>query len=244
MGVIATLQSLLTPLDALAFGFFVIAIIGYSLLIGSAWATRYGSLVSVVQRQRVMWLRNMGRRENRNLDVLLLSSLSQGNAFFASTTAIAIGGVAALLGSGERAQQLLERLPLVVASPAALWECKLLLIMTIFIFAFFKFAWAFRLSHYCSIMIGATPILTADNGAACDDHADRTAAVVGLAGDHANSGLRAFYYAFAVLAWFFNPVAFMVATSWVAGILIRRDFFSRSRRLIAGGSGALRLGKS
>ena len=234
MSTIETLQSLFTPLDALAFGFFLAAIVGYTWLIGSAWAAKHDSLVGVVQRQRVMWLRNMGRRENRNLDVILLSSLSQGNAFFASTTAIAIGGVAALLGSGERVQQVIEKLPLVVPSPAALWECKLLLIMAIFIFAFFKFAWAFRLSHYCSIMIGATPILTEDNGTACDEHADRTAAVVGLAGDHANSGLRAFYYAFAVLAWFFSPLAFIAATLWVGGILVRRDFFSRSRRLIAG----------
>ena len=236
MGVIAALQELFSPLDALAFGVFLLAIFGYSRVIGSPWAVRHDSLVGVVQRQRVLWLRNMGRRDNRNLDVILLSTLSQGNAFFASTTAIAIGGVAALLGSGERAQQIMERLPLVVPSPPALWECKLLLIMAIFIFAFFKFAWAFRLSHYCSIMIGATPILTADNGSVCDDHAERTAAVVGLAGDHANSGLRAFYYAFAVLAWFFNPVVFMAATLWVLGILVRRDFFSRSRRLIAGGA--------
>ena len=244
MGVVATLQSLFTLLDACAFGFFLLSMVGYTFLIGSPWAATHDSLVGVVQRQRVLWLRNMGRRDNRNLDVLLLSSLSQGNAFFASTTAIAIGGVAALLGSGEHAQQILERLPLVAPSPAALWECKMLLIMAIFIFAFFKFAWAFRLSHYCSIMIGATPILTADNGPKCDDHADRTAAVVGLAGDHANSGLRAFYYAFAVLAWFFSPLAFILATLWVAGILVRRDFFSRSRRLIAGDSVAKVLGRA
>ena len=124
MSVIATLQELFSPLDALALVVFLAAIFGYSQVIGSTWAARHDSLVGVVQRQRVLWLRNMGRRENRNLDVILLSTLSQGNAFFASTTAIAIGGVAALLGSGERAQQIMERLPLVVPSPpvADLWR--------------------------------------------------------------------------------------------------------------------------
>ena len=58
--------------------------------------------------------------------------------------------------------------------------------------------------------------------------------MIGYAAEHANSGLRAFYYAIAGMAWFFHPVAFMLATSWILAILIRRDYFSRSRRAIAG----------
>jgi uncharacterized membrane protein len=34
------------------------------------------------------------------------------------------------------------------------------------------------------------------------------------------------------MAWFFHPIALIAATAWVLGILIRRDFFSRSRRLM------------
>lgn len=234
MGLITLLQALLSPLDIAALGFFLMSIFGYTLASSSTRVLSRNSLIGAMQRQREQWMLNMGGRENRNIDVLLLGTLGQGNAFFASTTAIAIGGVAALLGSGERAQSILERLPMVQPSPAVLWECKLLLIMAIFIFAFFKFAWAYRLSHYGAIMIGATPIVTGDNVAACRSHALRAAGVVGLAAEHANSGLRSFYYAFATLAWFFHPAAFMMATGWVLVILIRRDFFSRSRRLIAG----------
>jgi uncharacterized membrane protein len=214
---------------------FLVAMLGYRLVSGRAGSASTNSLIGAIQRQRVAWMLNMSRRgDHRTMDVILLSSLGQGNAFFASTTAIAIGGVAALLGSGERAQMLLERLPLVAKSSAILWECKLLLIMAIFIFAFFKFAWAFRLSHYTQIMIGATPLMTDANVPLCDAHAERTAALAGLSAEHANGGLRAFYYAFAGLAWFFHPVAFLVATVWVLLILIRRDYFSRSLRLIAG----------
>ena len=36
------------------------------------------------------------------------------------------------------------------------------------------------------------------------------------------------------MAWFFHPLLFMLATTWVILILARRDFFSRSLRLIAG----------
>jgi uncharacterized membrane protein len=235
MGMIDVVLSILTPLDTIALLTFLASMLGYRMVSGRAGKASQNSLIGAIQRQRVAWMLNMVRRgEHRTMDVILLTSVGQGNAFFASTTAIAIGGIAALLGSGEKAQVMLERLPLAAKTSAILWECKLLLIMAIFMFAFFKFAWAFRLSHYTQIMIGATPFLVETNEAACDDHAQRTAALAGLSAEHANGGLRAFYYAFAALAWFFHPVALLVATAWVLLILVRRDYFSRSLRLIAG----------
>ncbi len=83
-------------------------------------------------------------------------------------------------------------------------------------------------------MIGATPIFKVGNEPHCDAHAERTAKLIGIAAEHANSGLRSFYYAIAALAWFFHPWAFVAATTWVLVILIRRDFFSRSRLIIQG----------
>ncbi|OJU24563.1 MAG: hypothetical protein BGN89_06445, partial [Alphaproteobacteria bacterium 64-6] len=164
----------------------------------------------------------------------LLASLSQGNAFFASTSAIGIGGLAAMIGSGDQVQKLFERLPYAAQSSPVVWELKLILLISIFIYAFFKFAWAFRLAHYTAIMIGATPIANGSNHADCEEHALRTARLIGIAGEHSNSGLRAFYCAIAALAWFYHPIAFMIATAWVLSILVRRDFFSRSRRLLFG----------
>jgi uncharacterized membrane protein len=40
---------------------------------------------------------NMARRDNRMLDAILLGGPGQGNAFFASTSAIAVGGLAATM---------------------------------------------------------------------------------------------------------------------------------------------------
>jgi uncharacterized membrane protein len=235
MATIDLLLSVMTPLDTIALLTFLASMLLYRMVSGRAGRASQSSLIGAIQRQRVAWMLNMVRRgDHRTMDVILLNSVGQGNAFFASTTAIAIGGVAALLGTGERAQAVLERLPLVAKTTSALWECKLLLIMAIFIFAFFKFAWAFRLSHYTQIMIGATPFLAEATEAACDAHAQRTAALAGLSAEHANGGLRAFYYAFAALAWFFHPAALIVSTAWVLLILVRRDYFSRSLRLIAG----------
>ena len=223
----------MASLDLIAFATFIVLIGGYHVVTGYRPLVDL-SIVGAVQAQRVVWMRNMAARDVRIVDAQLLASLSQGNAFFASTSAIGIGGLAAMIGSGDQVQRLFERLPYAAQSSPVVWELKLILLITIFIYAFFKFAWAFRLAHYTAIMIGATPIADGNNQVACEEHALRTARLIGIAGEHSNSGLRAFYSAIAALAWFYHPVAFIVATVWVLTILIRRDFFSRSRRLLLG----------
>lgn len=222
----------LSNLDVLAPAIYLISLMGYGYIAGLP-ALERRSIVGAVQRQRERWMHNMAIRDVRIVDAQLLGGLSQGNAFFASTSAIIIGGLSAMLGSGDKVQAMLERLPLVAASTPVLFEIKLLLMIAIFIFAFFKFAWAFRLSHYAAIMIGSTPILEPGNREVCLGHARRTARLIGLAAEHANTGLRGFYYAISAMAWFFHPLALMAATVWVLAILVRRDFFSRSRRLMA-----------
>lgn len=218
-------------IDVIALAIYVVTLAGYGYVSGIG-ALERRSIVGAVQRQREQWMQNMAVRDVRIVDAQLLGGLSQGNAFFASTSAIIIGGLAAMMGSGDKVQILLERLPFVAASTPMLFEMKLLLMIGIFVFSFFKFAWAFRLSHYAAIMIGATPIPDDENRNACLAHARRTARLIGIAAEHANSGLRGFYYAIAAMAWFFHPIALMAATGWVLGILVRRDFFSRSRRLM------------
>lgn len=219
-------------LDVVAIAWFVLAALVFRAI--AYWSRlRFKTISAAVQEQRVAWMHNMALRESRMLDGLLLSSLSQGNAFFASTSAIAIGGLAAVMGSGDKAQSILEQIPYAAKSTPALWELKVVLLMVIFVYAFFKFAWAFRLSHYTAIMIGSTPDPKASTEA-CTLHAERTARLIGLAADHANSGLRSYYYAIAAIAWFVNPVLFIAATTWVLVILLRREFFSRSNSIIAG----------
>lgn len=223
--------------DLIAVIWFFAAIVGYQMISGYGPLERR-SIVGAIQQQRVNWMRNMAVRDARIVDAHLLGGLAQGNAFFASTSALIIGGLAAMMGSGDKVQLLLERIPYVAKSSAVVFELKVILLISVFVYAFFKFAWAFRLSHYASIMIGATPLLEVDksNQATCETHADSTARLVGIAAEHANGGLRAYYYAIAAMAWFFHPLALIAATTWVILILLRRDFFSRSRRLIAGHS--------
>lgn len=226
-----SLDAIAPPLDIAALVYFGLAVFIYR-TVAARRAKNGGGLLGAIQQHRLNWMLNMAKREQRMLDAILLGSLSQGNAFFASTSAIAVGGLAATLGSGEKLQAVLAHLPYASATTPVILEAKQLLIMGIFIYAFFKFAWAFRISHYASIMIGATPSYDQANRAACTQHAERTAGLIGVAAEHTNSGLRSFYHAIGAIAWFFHPVLFMLATTWVIIILARRDFFSRTLRLL------------
>ena len=221
----------MTLLDALAFLWFVMATVGYGLF------ARYGpasesNLISAIQRQREAWMANMARRHDRVQDVLLVSNLAAGNTFFASTSVILLGALSALLGSGEAAQRVITSLPHALASPPALWNLKILTLMAVFVYAFFKFAWAFRLAHYAMILVGAAPPTDQSTEGLRLAHGKRTARLAGIAGEHSNSGLRAYYFAIAGTAWFYHPLAFIVATTWVLAIVIRREYLSRSLALI------------
>jgi uncharacterized membrane protein len=227
------LPSYMSPLDAAALVWFAIVVGGYRYVAGRG-ALRENSIVGAVQQQREQWMLTMARRDNRLMDAILLNGLSQGNAFFASTSAIAIGGLATLLGAGERARTFFSDVPLAAPMPAELYVIKLAFLIAIFVFAFFEFAWAFRLTHYSAIMIGGTPLRDVASEAERDAHALRVARLNGIMAEHANSGLRSFYYAIAAFTWFFHPLLFMAATTWVVAVLVRRDFFSRSRAAIAG----------
>jgi uncharacterized membrane protein len=219
--------------DLLAVGWFALLAVGYQQI--TQHTSLYDrSITGAVQKHRISWMRAMINRDNRSGDAILHGTLSQGNAFFASTCAIAIGGLAAIIGSGDKADAFLQRLPWVATASPLLWEIKVLLLISVFVYAFFKFAWAFRLTHYAAIMIGAIPNPGEADPRFLDQHAINTARISGLAAEHSNGGLRSFYYAAAVLTWFFNPILFIIATTWVGLILIRRDFFSRSKRILAG----------
>lgn len=220
-------------LDLVALAWFISIIAAYE-FVSTRPAVYKHSIASYVQDHRREWMIRMSERDNRIVDGQLLGWLVNANAFFASTTVIVIGGLAALLSYGEKARQIVEALPYAASSSATLWEIKVIFLMMIMIYAFFKFAWAFRLSHYTVMMMGATPEHNSPDASARLDHAKRTAELLGLVGWHSNLGLRSFYYTIAGLMWFFHPIAFKIAATWVVLILIRRDFFSHSRAILKG----------
>jgi uncharacterized membrane protein len=56
--------------------------------------------------------------------------------------------------------------------------------------------------------------------------AHRAATMTGLAAETFNDGLRAYYFSFAAMGWFFSPLALVLATLLVIFILFGREFRS------------------
>ena len=72
------LRSLLTPLDMMALALYFVSMIAYRTFTDRVPSMRSRNLVGAVQRQRDMWMRNMSRRDNRNMDIILLGNGRSG----------------------------------------------------------------------------------------------------------------------------------------------------------------------
>jgi len=143
-------------------------------------------------------------------------------SFFASTTMFIIAGLVAVLGAKNEAMAVLRELPFTVESSPVVWDLKVLLLITVFVYAFFKFTWAFRHYNYCLILVGAVP-----NHDQLDDEsyliAKRAAGIANSTGRHFNRGIRAYYFGLAALGWFLHPWIFAALTGWVVLVLYRRE---------------------
>jgi uncharacterized membrane protein len=190
-------------------------------------ARRTHSLRAVMHNYRLQWMQQMLARDNRVADVNILRNLLGGVSFFASTTLLILAGVVTVLGSTDRAIELVRELPFASKMSLVQWELKLLVLAVIFVYAFFKFTWALRQFNYCTVLIGAAP-------AGPDDaYARRAAAIATHASKDFNQGLRAYYFSLATLTWFVSAWLFMAATTVVVAVLYMREYRSRALRMLS-----------
>ncbi len=224
----------LTPLDLAAAAWFLCAWFGFNILIDIS-PLRKRTLSNSMDDYRRGWMMTMCTRDVRIMDTAVMSGLQNGTAFFASTSLLAIGGAFALLDATERIVQVAGDLSIPVADSRALWEIKVLGLMSIFAYGFFKFGWAYRLFNYASIIMGAVP----DNGKASADTIREMAKQAGelnvLAGRHFNRGQRAFFFSIGFLGWFAGPHVFAATTLAVLVVLLRRQFASKARLAVLSG---------
>jgi uncharacterized membrane protein len=222
-----------TGLDLVALAWFLGIWITYAAVIES---TRYGGngLNSLMDRYREVWIRRMLERDMRMVDMQIMAALQNGTAFFASTSLIAIGGALTLLRSPDEVLTVLATLPFSIETTRTQWEAKVIGLAVIFIYAFFKFAWAYRLYNYVAILFGATPFAADKDSSEAAAHVVRTARLFTSAGRHFNRGQRAFFFALAYLGWFISPSVFMVTTAAALIVMWARQFVSDSRRAVLG----------
>jgi uncharacterized membrane protein len=222
-----------TTLDLVALAWFIGIWIAYAVAIEWSPYGRTG-LNSLMDRYREVWMRRMLARDNRMVDMQVMAALTNGTAFFASTSLIAVGGALTLLRSTDEVLTVLATLPFGIETARTLWEVKVVGLAVIFIYAFFKFAWAYRLFNYVAILLGATPLAADKDTPEADAHVVRTARLFAAAGRHFNRGQRAFFFALAYLGWFISPGVFMVSTAAALVVMWARQFASDSRRAVVG----------
>jgi uncharacterized membrane protein len=215
--------------DILAISFFVIEWVTYGFTLEH---TAYGrnSLSSRMNVYREVWARRLLDREARMVDMQVVISLQTGTAFFASTSLLALGGGLALLRATNDALAVLSKLPIDISPSPALWEMKCVGLILIFIYAFFKFAWSYRLFNYVAIMVGAMPLTSERDTAEAEAHVMRTARLFESAGRHFNRGQRAFFFALGYLGWFVSPWVLFFTTALVVVVTWRRQFASNAWR--------------
>lgn len=194
--------------------------------------THAPSLSSRMGRFRRAWMAQMPTRENRMADVSILQTLGGSAQFFASTTMLILGAIVALMGYTEKAVDVLAELPFTQRASQTLWEIKTLLLLTIFIYSFFKFTWSIRQFGFVAVLIGATPQPPVDVAGHADAF-ERMARVLDQAGHNYNNGLRAYYFGMAALTWFLHPLLMVVGVVLVVLILYQREFRSGTLRALS-----------
>lgn len=216
----------MTAIDALAIGWFFLCWIGLTIWVDSPDNER-SRVTKTMRGYRRLWMENLVTRELRMIDTMIQSSLLNGVAFFASTSLLAVGGLVTVLGATDTAIELLQDFPVAVPTTRTVWELKVLLMIGILTYAFFKFTWCYRLFIHCVILMGAAPPPDVYNDYS-RQYADRLAGIHELGAKHFNRGLRAYMFALAAMTWFLHPGFFIATTAWVTLVLYRREFASRS----------------
>src|SRR3990170_1634111 len=226
------LEANVTWLDVVALAFFVVAWVGYAVF-SVRHAKDAPSLRTAMDNFRREWMARMIERDNRMVDVNVMRNLTRSSQFFASTTMLILGALVALMGYAEKAAGVLAELPFAQQVSERVWELKILLLVLIFVYAFFKFSWSIRQFGLGSILAGATkkPPADAEQYAA---HIDRIALIVNFGNGNFNNGLRAYYFGVAALSWFLHPVLMIAVTIGVVYVLHQREFRSKTLRALLG----------
>jgi len=216
-------------LNSVALLWFLCGWVGYSRF-AKRRAKQVDCLASVMHRHRIDWMRSVFFREIRVSDAAIIANLERNVSFMASTSMLVLAGLVTVLANSDQVAILVGKLPFVLGASAEHLQLKLLILVCMFIYAFFTFTWSLRQFGFCSVLIGASPVVREGelSDGECELFARHTGKVFDQASHSYNFGLRSYYFAMALLAWFIHPLLFMAAVGLVVSILYHREFHSNS----------------
>ncbi len=231
-------QSLFLPIaDMAALMWMLFCWIGYS-YVADRNAINKREVARVMYHHRVAWMTRMLEREIRMPDVNIVTAHIQSGTLFASTSILILAGCVAILGNIDRLRLVISKLSFAVAPQAEILEIKVFVLMGIFVYAFFKYAWCLRQFNYSLILIGAAPQPQDCDEVVMTNYPVRAATVLTRATNTFNRGLRAYYFGLASLTWFVQPWILAVCAVWVILVLYRRDYRSQTLEALTPMGGA------
>lgn len=185
-------------------------------------------IASVMHRLRLDWMQQLLSREQRVSDASIIANLERNVSFMASTSILVLAGLLTVIASVNEVSLMLAEMPFVAGATSGQIQFKLLILVCIFVYAFFTFTWSLRQFGFCSVIVGATPFVEVRelNAERQQAYARHSGKVLDQAAHSYNFGLRAYYFAMAILAWFVHPLLFVVSVALVVSILYRREFHS------------------
>lgn len=217
----------LSNLDLVALLASMVMWVAYSVVASMPNMNRH-SLGYTTEQLRTIWFRRMCDTEVRVGDASLMGNLMRSVSFFASASILVLSGLVALIGSGERAFEVFQTLPFHDPNDnLGQFETKAVLLVCVFIYAFFQVTWSMRQFNYTCILMGAAPRSDATDHDK-DVFAKHAARLSALAAHSFNMGLRAYYFALAMLSWFISSWLYMAASVLVVLVTYRREFKSHS----------------
>jgi len=128
--------------------------IGYAVF-AKRRSTLQPSLLDTTNHIRRHWMLQSTYREVRVVDGIVIQSLSSSPSFFASTTILIIGGLLAVLGTTEKASELVREIPFAARTSVLVFDLKIVLLLGIFVYAFFRFTWSLRQYTFGALLVGA-----------------------------------------------------------------------------------------
>ncbi|MBF0679455.1 MAG: DUF599 domain-containing protein [Devosia sp.] len=205
----------------------LLAYFAYNLIVPQI-EKRYASLSTIMNTQRRRWVHNAARRETP-FDAILSGNIMNSVSFLASTSVLLVLAVFALFGQIPALMDALKSLP--SAHPITVSEVQihLIVMLAMFVLAFFAFTLSLRqFNHYC-IMLGALD----HDRVTSDAEIDAITRMNALGAKNFNSGIRAYYFAAASVAWFVSEWLGVLACIATIVILAHREFFSTAHRTAA-----------
>jgi uncharacterized membrane protein len=221
--------------DWAALVLFIVGWIGYANF--ASWRAKVErTLLSSTNHYRRLWMMQVTHRDQRIVDAAVVQNLSSSPSFWASTTILVIGGLLAVLGTSEKASEVVKDLPFAARTTMLIFDLKVMVLLATHVYAFFRFTWSMRVYSFGAIMVGAAPNVDVFDQGKADrlDFARRAGELMGMAAESFADGLRAYYMSFAVIAWFISPAVFALVTLTVLWVLYRREFRSDVSAVLRG----------